>query len=443
MNTRTILFASTIVLVGIVAACGKKEKEGKEAFVTTADTTLDLPAPYATKSVTHFTNIVGWPKGKTPIAPAGFTVAEYAGDLINPRWIYVAPNGDVLVSEANTESKGTKKVAAVISGKAKSQRMDESANRITLFRDTNKDGKPDVREVFLTGLHQPFGMLVLGNSFYVANTDGILKYSYQTGQTKITGKGQKIKDLPAGGYNNHWTRNLLANEDGSKIFVTVGSGSNVQEHGPDNEIKRADILEINPDGSGERIYASGLRNPVGIDWQPGTKKLWAAVNERDELGDELVPDYLTSVKEGGFYGWPYSYYGQNEDPRRKGERTDLVKKAIVPDVPLGAHTASLGLAFYDKGTGIANSFPEKYHNGAFIGQHGSWNRSSFSGYKVVFVPFKNGKPGKPEDFLTGFLVKDGSDDAYGRPVGVNVMPDGSMLVADDSGNKIWRVTASR
>ncbi|GAB3541504.1 PQQ-dependent sugar dehydrogenase [Spirosoma fluminis] len=437
MKTRHILISGALA-IGLVA-CGKKEnkEEGEAATVATADTALNLPAPYATKSATHFTKVIGWPADKTPTAPAGFTVTKYAGGLVNPRWTYVAPNGDILVAESNTEPKGTKKVKAVVSGQAKSQRMDESANRITLLRDTNKDGKPDVRETFLTGLNQPFGMLIIGNAFYVANTDGIMKFPYQTGQTKITGKGEKIKELPAGGYNNHWTRNLLANEDGSKIYVTVGSGSNVQEHGPENEIRRANILEINPDGSGERIYASGLRNPVGIDWQPGTKKLWAAVNERDELGDELVPDYITSVKEGAFYGWPYSYYGQNEDPRLKGQRPDLVKKALVPDVPLGAHTASLGLAFYDK-----DAFPEKYRNGAFVGQHGSWNRSAFSGYKVVFVPFADGKPGKPEDFLTGFL-KEGSDDAYGRPVGVTVMPDGSLLVADDSGNTLWRVTPAR
>ncbi|MFD2571565.1 PQQ-dependent sugar dehydrogenase [Spirosoma soli] len=447
MKRRTTMLASTVVLAGFLAGCGQKDKAKEESTDTqpttaqTASTTLTLPAPYATKSSTRFSNVIGWPKGKTPSAPAGFTVTEYAGDLVNPRWTYVAPNGDVLVAESNTEQKGVKKVKAEVSGKANSQRLDESANRITLLRDTNKDGKPDVREVFLTGLNQPFGMLIVGDHFYVANTDAIVRYPYKTGQTKITGKGEKIKDLPAGGYNNHWTRNLLANEDGSKIYVTVGSGSNVGENGMDNEKKRAAIWEINPDGSGERLYATGLRNPVGVDWQPGTKKLWAAVNERDELGDELVPDYITSVEEGAFYGWPYSYYGQNEDPRRKGERPDLVKKAVVPDVPLGAHTASLGLAFYDK-----DKFPEKYRNGAFVGQHGSWNRSALSGYKVVFVPFENGKPGKPEDFLTGFVAKEDGEDAkdvYGRPVGVTVMPDGSMLVSDDSGNKVWRVAAAK
>ena len=364
-------------------------------------------------------------------------MAEYAGQMKSPRWIYVAPNGDVLVAESSTLPKSTlmKVVAKLDLDKSRSLRS-ESANRITLFRDTNKDGKPDVHTTFLANLKQPFGMLIIGKFFYVANTDGVLRFPYQPGATKISGTGQRILALPASGYNNHWTRNLLASPDGSKIYVTVGSGSNVQEHGAENEVRRANILQINPDGSGEKVYASGLRNPVGLGWAPGTTTLWTAVNERDELGDELVPDYLTSVKEGGFYGWPYAYYGPNEDPRRKGERPDLVKKTLVPDVPLGAHTASLGLAFYDK-----TAFPTKYRNGAFIGQHGSWNRTAFSGYKVVFVPFANGKPsGPPEDFLTGFLAGGDSKDAYGRPVGVTTLPDGSLLVADDAADKIWRVS---
>ncbi|AUD00696.1 PQQ-dependent sugar dehydrogenase [Spirosoma pollinicola] len=438
MKTTKLFLSATVLSVSLLACSQKKEADQSGETVATADTTLDLPAPYATKSSQKFSNVVGWPAGKMPQAPAGFTVTEYARDLQSPRWIYVAPDGDIFVAEANTERKGIKTaVVNAVTGKSNSERTEASANRITLLRDTNKDGKPDLREPFLTGLNQPFGMLVMGNSFYAANTDGLMRYDYKPGQTKITAPGKKILSLPAGGYNNHWTRNLLAGPDGKKIFVSVGSGSNVGEHGPENEIRRANILEINPDGTGERIYASGLRNPVGMGWQPTTKTLYAAVNERDELGDELVPDYMTSVKEGAFYGWPYSYYGQNEDPRRKGERPDLVKKATVPDVPLGAHTASLGLAFYDK-----TAFPEKYRNGAFIGQHGSWNRSTFSGYKVVFVPFQDGKPGKPEDFLTGFLT--GKDkDAYGRPVGVAVLPDGSMLVADDAGGRIWRVTANK
>lgn len=434
--------SSTLLTFGLAAslfACSqKKETDQTDEVVETETKEINLPAPYETKSSVLYSNVVGWPDGKTPQAPQGFTVTEFARDMKSPRWIYVAPNGDIFVAEANTERKGVKKkVESIVSGRNKSEHTTESANRITVFRDTNKDGKPDQREVFLEGLNQPFGMLVLGNSFYVANTDGLLQYPYQTGQMKMTATGKKILDLPAGGYNNHWTRNLLASPDGKKIYVSVGSGSNVGEHGEANEVRRANILQINPDGTGEKIYASGLRNPVGMDWQPSTNTLYTAVNERDELGDELVPDYLTSVKEGGFYGWPYSYYGQNVDPRRKGEHPELVQKAIVPDVPLGSHTASLGLTFYD-----ADQFPAKYKNGAFVGQHGSWNRSTFSGYKVMFVPFNNGKPGTPEDFLTGFVT--GKDkDVYGRPVGVTVAPDGALLVADDAADRVWRIVANK
>jgi glucose/arabinose dehydrogenase len=311
-----------------------------------------------------------------------------------------------------------------------------SANRITLFRDNNHDGIYELKSVFLEGLYQPLGMLILKDQFYVANTDGLLRFPYQPGQTAITEKGTKILELPAGGYNNHWTRNIISNEEGSKIYVTVGSGSNVGEHGADNEIRRAGILEINPDGSGEKIYASGLRNPVGMDFEPVSKVLWTAVNERDNLGDELVPDYITGVIPGAFYGWPYAYFGQHEDPRRKGERPDLVAKSIAPDLPVGSHTASLGLAFYKK-----NQFPAKYHNGVFVSQHGSWNHSTLVGYKVVFVPFANGKPaGPPQDFLTGFIANLKKSKVYGRPVCVTVLQDGSMLVTDDSSNTIWRIS---
>jgi len=381
----------------------------------------NLPAPFATPAVRNTSEVIGWPAGKTPKAPDGFVVNRYAGDMKNPRWVYVLPNNDVLVSCANT---GT-----------------GSANVVMLFRGLNKNGQPAERDTFLKDLNQPFGMLLLGNKFYVANTDGVLMFPYQKGQTKITAKGKKILSLPAGGYNNHWTRNLIANADGSKIYVTVGSGSNVAEHGIENEDHRANILEINPDGTGERIYASGLRNPVGMDWAPGTNTLWTAVNERDNLGDELVPDYLTSVKDGGFYGWPYSYFGQHLDPRigDKDQRPDLVKKAIVPDVSLDSHTASLGLAFYTK-----TAFPTKYQGGAFIGQHGSWNRSVLTGYRVAFVPFKDGKPtGPPEDFLTGFIADISKSQVYGRPVGVAVLYDGSLLVVDDASNTIWRVSVKK
>lgn len=358
------------------------------------------------------------------------------GGLTNPRWIYVAPNGDIFVAQATTEGK---KASDVVSGRAGSQNLGESPNSILIFRDANQDGKPEVAEVFLSGLHQPFGMLVIGDSFYVANTDGLWQYPYKEGQKKITAKGKKILELPAGGYNNHWTRNIIANADKSKIYVSVGSGSNVGENGMEHEVRRANILEINPDGSAERIYAAGLRNPVGMDWNPETKQLWTAVNERDELGDDLVPDYITSVKEGAFYGWPYAYFGPNEDPRMKGQKPELVKKTIAPDLAVGAHTASLGLAFYK-----AAAFPAKYKNGAFIGQHGSWNRSELSGYKVAFVPFQGGKPsGKLEDFLTGFIVEGGKSEVYGRPVGVAVLNDGSLLVADDAGNTLWRVSSDK
>ena len=410
------LAAGILVASTFLGGCQSQEKQEAANqdpdLVQTEVTSLTLPPPYATESVQNEGKAIGWEDGQMPQAPAGFKVEKFAADLEHPRWIYQSPNGDVFVAESNTK---------------------KSADRITLFR----GGNPAAKTVFMEDLNQPFGMLVLNNYFYVANTDGLLRFPYKEGQTKITAKGEKILDLPAGGYNNHWTRNLLASPDGSRIFVSVGSASNVAEHGMDEEKRRANILAINPDGSGEEIYASGLRNPVGMDWAPGTNTLWAAVNERDELGDDLVPDYMTSVKKGGFYGWPYSYYGQNVDPRRKGEAPEMVEKAIVPDVPLGAHTASLGLAFYDK-----DKFPARYHNGAFVGQHGSWNRSKLAGYKVVFVPFKDGKPSGPmEDFLTGFIADSEDSKVYGRPVGVTVLADGSMLVADDDSGTIWRVSA--
>jgi glucose/arabinose dehydrogenase len=397
-----------------------------------------LPAPFATKSKTNFSRVIGWSDGKTPIAPEGFVVTKFADKLDNPRWIYVADNGDIFVAESNTILSGIMKLGASISRKIKTQNYGESANRITLFRDTNKDGIAESRYVFKEGLNQPLGMLILGSSFYIANTDGLMQFPYKMGDTKLSGTGKQITSLPAGGYNNHWTRNIISNKEGTKIYISVGSGTNVAEKGMEVERRRANILEINPDGSGERIYASGLRNPVGMDWAPGTQTLWTAVNERDKLGDDLVPDYLTSVKEGGFYGWPYSYFGQNKDPRMKNDpRPDLVQKAIVPDVNLGSHTASLGLLFYTNKT-----FPPKYQNGAFIAQHGSWNRSSLAGYKVVFVSFLNGKPsGNPKDFLTGFISDLSNDEVHGRPVGLAVLHDGSLLVSDDASNTIWRVKA--
>jgi len=416
----------SIPLLALMTACnGQVKKEEKEALakqpgnvVKTAIGDITLPPPYATESKTNNSKVIGWPTGKTPKAPEGFTVTKFADGFENPRWTYIAPNQDIFVVESGTRN---------------------SKNQITVLRDKDKDGKFETREVFISGLNKPFGMLVLKDFFYIANTDGLYRYPYKNNPLKLETKGEKILELPAGGYNNHWTRNLLASPDGNKIYVSVGSGSNVGENGMDKEVRRAAILEINPDGTGEKIFASGLRNPVGMDWNPVNKELWTAVNERDELGDDLVPDYITSVKRDGFYGWPYSYFGSIPDPRMKGERKDLVEKAIVPDIPVGPHTASLGLAFYTK-----DAFPAKYKNGAFVGQHGSWNRSKISGYKVLFVPFKDGKPsGKPEDFLTGFISDANKAEVYGRPVAVTVMNDGSLLVNDDSSNTIWKVTAKK
>ncbi|MEO7961034.1 MAG: sorbosone dehydrogenase family protein [Ginsengibacter sp.] len=425
----------SILIFGSLLGCNSSHVNavnvGKvDTIIQTAVETINLPEPYATPSVRNNSRVIGWPSDKRPLAPVGFNVTLFADGLDHPRCVYVAPNGDVFVSEANTESDGFAKTTGDKSGKSK--------NSILLFRDADGDGIPETKKIFMTGLNRPFGMLIIDNKFYVANTDAVLMFPYESGQLEITAPGKKILDLPAGGYNNHWTRNLLASRDESKIYITVGSGSNVAEHGIDNEIRRADILEINADGTGEKIYASGLRNPVGLGWAPVTNILWTAVNERDALGDELVPDYATSVQDGGFYGWPYSYFGQNEDPRRKGERPDLVGKAIVPDVPLGAHTASLGLAFNEK-----NSFDSHYHGGLFVAQHGSWNRSTLSGYKVVFVPFENGKPsGPPEDFLTGFIADLQNSRVYGRPVDVAFAKDGSLLLTDDASDRIWRIEAN-
>ncbi len=415
-----------LIVILTFAACSNSHNSRQKPVSYSIE---DLPEPYATPSVNNGPKVTGWPAGKTPVAPAGFSVTTFADSLDNPRWIYVGPNGDAFVSMANTRSDGFQKTKGMQSG-------NKSSNTVLLLRDADKDGIPETKTVFLTGLNRPLGMLILNNQFYVANTDGLYVYPYTTGQTSITSTGRKILDLPAGGYNNHWTRNLLVNADGSKIYISVGSGSNVGENGMEYEVRRANILEINPDGTGEKIYASGLRNPVGMDWAPGSNALWTAVNERDNLGDNLVPDYATSVQPGGFYGWPYAYFGANEDPRRKGERPDLVAKTIVPDQSLGSHTASLGLTFNKK-----NHLSPAYAGGMFIGQHGSWNRSVPSGYKVVYVPFKNGKPsGPPQDFLTGFMKDTSSNIVYGRPVGVTFAADGSLLVADDSGKKIWRIS---
>ncbi|AWW32038.1 sorbosone dehydrogenase family protein [Echinicola strongylocentroti] len=422
MTLRCILILSLFYCVSCGGKVTKEEKEkiSKEEpdTVQTAVGELILPPPYSSESVTNESKMVDWPEGGKPDAPEGFSVSLFAKDLKHPRNSFVAPNGDVFVAESSTKN---------------------SADRITVFQDKDNDGDYEVQEVFLEGLNQPYGILVLGEYFYVANTDGLYRYPYQAGKAKMEAEGEKIVDLPAGGYNNHWTRNLLASPNGDKIYISVGSASNAGEYGMDEEKRRARILQVNLDGSAEITYASGLRNPVGMSVNPLTGELWTAVNERDKLGNDLVPDYVTSVKKGGFYGWPYAYYGPIPDPRMEGEAPDLVSKTLVPDVPVGSHTASLGLTFYTH-----DAFPEKYQKGAFVGQHGSWNRKELSGYKVVFIPFSEGKPsGKPVDFLTGFISDADQSEVYGRPVDVTLMPDGGLLVNDDNGNRIWHVKANK
>lgn len=397
-----------------------------------------LPAPDKHLIPTvNIARVAPWAAGEQPTAAAGFTVAAYAADLDHPRWLYVLPNGDVLVAETNSPPKETTGIKdfAMKQVQKVAGAGTESANRITLLRDADKDGKPETRSVFLQGLFSPFGMALVGNDFYVANADAIMRYPYTPGATEITASGTKLADLPGGPINHHWTKSLVANADDSKLYVGVGSNSNAAENGIEVEERRAAVLEIDRATGQSRVFASGLRNPVGMAWQPQSGALWVAVNERDELGDNLVPDYITSVQGGAFYGWPYSYYGGHVDERVTPQRPELVAKAVVPDYALGSHTASLGLTFYQ-----GDAFPDHYRNGAFVGQHGSWNRSERSGYKVIFVPFADGRPsGAPEDVLTGFLDQDGK--ARGRPVGVAVDATGALLVADDVGNVIWRVGA--
>jgi glucose/arabinose dehydrogenase len=379
----------------------------------------------------------GWPGGGKPTAANGMAVNAFAIGLDHPRTIYVLPNGDVLVAETNAPPKpdDTNGIKGWIT-KSRAGAGVPSANRITLLRDTNGDGVAKTRSVFLEGLNSPFGMVLVGDDFYVADSDAIMKFPYHAGDTKITSPGVKVADLPGGTINHHWTKDLTASADGTKLYATVGSNSNVGENGIEAETNRAAVLEVDRATGKWRVFASGLRNPNGPAWQPQSGALWVAVNERDELGNNLVPDYMTSVRDGGFYGWPYSYFGQHLDDRVSPQRPDLVAEAIPPDYALGAHTASLGLTF-----NTGNLFPAEMANGAFVGRHGSWNRKPRAGYKVIFVPFANGKPsGEPQDVLTGFLNDKG--EAQGRPVGVRIDKQGALLVADDVGNTIWRVTPS-
>ncbi|HYD19444.1 MAG TPA: sorbosone dehydrogenase family protein [Patescibacteria group bacterium] len=400
-----------------------------------------LPAPE--KSLLPTVNIApatGWPAGGKPVAAAGLAVNAFADKLDHPRWLYTLPNGDVLVAESNKpanpdDGKGVKGWFMKKTMKKAGAGV-ESANRITLLRDADGDGVAEFRSAFLENLHSPFGMALVGDAFYVANTDAVVRFPYRDGVTEIKDAPVKVADLPGGTLNHHWTKNLIASADGKTLYVAVGSNSNIGENGMDKEENRAAILKIDAATGATAVFASGLRNPVGMDWNPVTGELWTAVNERDELGNDLVPDYMTSVKEGAFYGWPYSYYGQHVDTRVEPQKPDLVAKAIAPDYALGAHTASLGFHFY-----TGDLLPQ-FRNGALIGQHGSWNREPKAGYKVVYIAFDNGKPvGKPQDVLTGFL--DSEENALGRPVGVIEDAKGALLVADDVGNVIWRVAPAK
>jgi glucose/arabinose dehydrogenase len=421
-----------------VAACG-----GRAQLPVREGTGPDPQLPAPEHSLVPTVNVAqasGWPPGTTPTAAPGFAVNAFASGLQHPRWLYRLPNGDVLVAESDAparpaEGKGVRAFfMKLLMRKAGSGTS--SADRITLLRDMDGDGIAEYRRVFLQGLHSPFGMALVGDILFVANADALVKVPYRKGQDAITAAPTLVVALPGGPINHHWTKSLLASRDGRHLYVGVGSNSNAGENGMAVEAGRAAIWEIDPASGAHRVFASGLRNPVGMDWQPQSGKLWVAVNERDELGSDLVPDYMTSVRDGGFYGWPYSYYGAHVDTRPQPPRPDLVARAIEPDYALGPHTASLGLAFYD-----ASAFPARYRGGAFVGQHGSWNRKPASGYKVIFVPFADGKPaGLAEDVLTGFRV---DDVARGRPVGVIVGAHGELLVADDVGGTVWRVTATR
>lgn len=431
--------ALLIMLAGTLAACGET------STLQVSDGTGPTPKlPEPNKTLIPTVNIapaIGWPDGVKPTAAAGTQVTAFAEGLDHPRWLYVLPNGDVLVAETNAppkpdDSRGIRGwVMEKVMGRAGAGVP--SPNRITLLRDADHDGVAETRTVFLEHLNSPFGMALVGNDLYVADSDKLLRFAYQPGETAIKSAGTTVVDLPGGPLNHHWTKNVVASQDGSKLYVSVGSNSNVGENGLEAEQGRAAIWEVDRASGQHRIFASGLRNPNGMAWEPQSGKLWTAVNERDEIGSDLVPDYITSVKDGAFYGWPFSYYGQHVDVRVTPQNPELVAKAIAPDYAVGPHTASLGLTFAEGST-----LPVPFTHGAFIGQHGSWNRKPHSGYKVIFVPFEGGQPkDQPVDVLTGFLDKD--EKAMGRPVGVVIDKQGDLLVADDVGNKVWRVSAAK
>jgi glucose/arabinose dehydrogenase len=437
-NKSRFLAVGAIVgtLALLLASCSESSNLPEGAGVG-PNPTLPEPASKLIPTV-NIAAAKGWANGAKPTAAAEMTVNAFARDLDHPRSLYVLPNGDVLVAETNAPPRAGGGIRGWVMGMAmkRAGAAVPSANRITLLRDADGDGVAETRSVFLKDLNSPFGMALIGQYFYVANTDAVMRFPYTEGQREITEPGVKVADLPAGELNHHWTKDLIASRDGARLYVTVGSNSDHGENGIDKEERRAAILEINLADGQSRVFASGLRNPNGLAWEPQTGVLCTVVNERDELGNDLVPDYMTSVKDGAFYGWPYSYYGQHLDSRVTPQRPELVAKAVVPDYALGSHVAPLGMVFSQ-----SKLMPERYRNGAFVGLHGSWNRSPRSGYKVIFVPFADGKPsGQPVDVLTGFVTSD--DTAQGRPVGVAINRSGALLVADDVGNTVWRVAPS-
>jgi glucose/arabinose dehydrogenase len=430
-------FALLCAVISGLALAGCDDKGGDPKVQIGANPVLPDPQQYLLPPM-NIAKTASWGKDKTPMVPQGLQVRALATGLEHPRSLYVLPNGDVLVVESSGPKAPINRPKDLIMGWVQSfaGARAKGGNRITLLRDVGDDGVAKMRTVFLDNLNSPFGVALVGHDLYVANTDAIVRYPYTDGQTSITAPGTRLTDLPGGPIDHHWTKSLLASPDGSKLYVGVGSNSNIAENGMQAEVERAAIWEVDRMSGAHRIFASGLRNPTGLQWEPQTGALWAVANERDELGPDLVPDYLTSVRDGGFYGWPYSYYGQHLDPRVEPQRPDLVASAIVPDYALSSHVAPLGVAFY---TGA--SLPVAYRGGVFVGEHGSWDRSPLNGYKVVFVPFSGGKPSGPaEDVVTGFL--DADNQARGRPVGLAVDRTGGLLVADDLGNTVWRVTAA-
>jgi glucose/arabinose dehydrogenase len=432
-------FLPLLALLVLLASCGDMAKLSEQATIGPQP---QLPPPAKTLLPTmNIAPAQGWPQGGAPTVAAGFRVTALGRGLEHPRWLFVLPNGDVLVAESNRPPPPPGQESGGIKAWVKKKVMARagagvpSADRITLLRDADGDGQAELATVFLDSLNSPFGMALVGNDLYVANADGVVRFPYASGQTRISAAPAPVTDLPAG-RNHHWTKGLVASPDGRKLYASVGSNSNAGENGLAAEEGRAAIWEIDVASGSKRLFASGLRNPVGVAFEPQTRVLWAVVNERDELGSDLVPDYLTSVREGAFYGWPWSYWGGNVDDRVQPLRPDRVAQAVAPDFALGNHVAPLGLAFSDQ------RMPATFASGAFIGEHGSWNRKPLSGYKVVFVSFANGRPaGVPVDFVTGFLSPEGK--AWGRPVGVALDRSGALLVADDVGNAVWRVAPVR